>query len=616
MNFRKLALGLALGFIAAAGAIAQQPPTTIVKVIAFNDFHGNLQSPGNFIGVPAGGVDVLAGYVAKLKGQNPYNITVHAGDMIGASPLVSAFFYDEGAIETMNRLGLDVASVGNHEFDFGRAELLRKQRGGCSAPDPSGQKLTCQGAAVGTPTPFEGAKFKFLAANVVDTASGRTLFPPYAIKTFDTPNGPVRVGLIGMTLKATPTIVTPTGVAGLQFNDEATTVNALVPVLRARGVEAIVVIVHQGGFNSSSISSCPGAPGNTDVVNPAGLAGSDIAKIVNRLDDAVDLVVSAHTHNAYVCQVPNATGRLVPVTSASAFGRVLTNIDLTIDNSTGNVIAVAATNTIVDNRPATLAAQGITPNPTIGGIVSGYSTLVSPLANRIIGDILGDVPNVKNAACDNPAGRMIADAQLQSTQYPATPANSAQIALMNPGGVRVNGFLMSQTLPANSGRVTYGQAFTVQPFGNSLVTMTLTGQQLKDVLEQQFNGCQLPGAPTRTPGTRVLLTSSGFNWTWNDTRPVCDKVTDISLNGTPIYSGGAVANPAATYRVTVNNFLSTGGDSFSTFTGGTNLIGGAQDIDALVNYLSGYLLPGFSAYDPINFPPRITRADAGAACPP
>jgi 5'-nucleotidase len=606
----KLAVTLLAVSGALVGSVASAQQTATVKIIAFNDFHGNLQSPGNFIGVPAGGAEVLAGYVAKLKSQNPYNVTVHAGDMSGASPLISAFFYDEGAIESMNRLGVDFASVGNHEFDSGKTELLRKQNGGCAPADPSGQKLTCQGASVGTPVPFEGAKFKYLAANVLDTASNQTLFPPYAIKTFTTPAGRVRLAFIGMTLQATPTIVTPTGVAGLNFTDEATTVNALVPRLRALGAQAIVVVVHQGGFNSGDISKCPGDAGNTDTTNPGGLAGSDIAKIVNRLDDAVDLVVSAHTHNAYICQVPNAVGRKVPVTSASAFGRVLTNIDLTIDPNAGHVTNVTATNSIVDNRPATLTAQGITPNAAVTGIVAGYQNLVAPLTTKIIGNITADLPNAKDAAGDNPAGRLIADAQLLATQAQAAPA---QIAMMNPGGVRASGFLLSGTSPAGSGNMSYGQAFTVQPFGNSLVTLTLTGQQIKDALEQQFNGCSIEGLPPQAGGTKILLVSNGFNYSWDATRALCDRVVSISLNGSPIYGNGA--NLSQTYRVTVNNFLSTGGDNFTVFKSGTDLVGGSQDIDALVNYMAGFRLPDFPAYDPAAFPPRITRLDPGTTIP-
>src|SRR5215470_17844656 len=246
MSFRHIALGVALSLVVAGSAFAQSHSPITVKIIGLNDFHGNLQSPGSFSpgpgasSVPSGGVEVLAGYVADLKSKNPHNVVVSAGDLIGASPLISALFHNEGTIEAMNRLGLEFNAVGNHEFDQGKNELLRMQNGGCHATDLD---KSCKGEIVGTPTPFEGAKFKFLAANVVDTATGRTLFPPYGIKRF----GSVHVAFIGMTLKETPTIVTPTGVAGLQFNDEADTVNALIPPLRARDVAAIVVLLHQGG---------------------------------------------------------------------------------------------------------------------------------------------------------------------------------------------------------------------------------------------------------------------------------------------------------------------------------------------------------------------------------
>jgi len=230
MKFTKIALGLALGLsvMGCANAAVIKKDTTI-KIVAFNDFHGQLESPGTLRvnpgaptpNVAVGGVDWMAGYIANLKSQNPNTVVVSAGDLIGATPLISALFHDEGTIETMNRAGLDFNAVGNHEFDEGKDELKRMQAGGCHPTDLN----TCRGADVGTPVPFEGAKFKFLAANVVETANGKTVFPPYAIKSM----GGVRVGFIGMTLKETPTIVTPSGVEGLQFKDEAATVNALIP---------------------------------------------------------------------------------------------------------------------------------------------------------------------------------------------------------------------------------------------------------------------------------------------------------------------------------------------------------------------------------------------------
>jgi 5'-nucleotidase len=570
-NLRRFAPAIATMALAAGAA---QAATTTVKVIAFNDFHGNLQSPGSLSNVPVGGIDAMAAHVAALKAQNPNNVVVSAGDLIGASPLISALFHDEGTIETMNRLGLEFDAVGNHEFDEGRSELLRMQNGGCHPSDAS----SCQGNSVGTPVPFEGAKFKFLSANVVDTATGKTLFAPYGIKIM----GGVRVGFIGLTLKETPTIVTPSGVAGLTFLDEAETINSLVPKLRARGVEAIVVLIHQGGFQGAApnfINDCSAALQN-DVASP-------IRAIVRKLDNAVDLVVSGHTHTGYNCQLPNKVGRSIPVTQASSFGRVLTDINLSIDTVTGDVTGATVNNILTDRNL-------VMPNATIASIVNGYSGLVSPLANAVIGTITGPAPNVGNASGEMGAGKLIADSQLAATLPPQF--GGAVVAFMNPGGVRNPGFTAA-TYPHD---ITYGEAFTVQPFGNSLVTVTLTGQQIRDVLEQQFVGCL--GQTVQ----RILQVSEGFSYTYQSANACGSRIVDATLNGLPFVSNGLVLNPAATYRVTINNFLSTGGDGFTVLANGTNLLGGAQDIDALIAYLAAFKAPN-APYNPAAIPGRITK---------
>lgn len=642
MNIRSLtvacgmtAAAAGLG-LAAADSFAQATAPITVKVIGFNDFHGNLQSPGVF-GVntlvpfaqrPAvGGAEYLAAYVRRLKQQNPLNVVVGAGDFIGASPLVSALFFDEPAVETLNHIGVEFNAVGNHEFDKGSAELKRLQNGGCKitngVPDPN----SCKGLGSRAPGTFDGASYKWLSANVIETATGRTLFPPYGIKTF---NG-VKVAFIGMTLKGTPGIVTPTGVAGLEFRDEADTVNALVPRLRAQGIEAIVVLVHQGGFQTSpnvgDINGCDGNLKNSDG------SESEIGAIVKRLDNAVDLVVSAHTHAAYNCSastvdvrnvggaavstprptgLANKAGRLVPVTSASAFGRILTDIDLTLDPRTRDVSAVAVTNRLVDRTDAAINAA-IAADPTVRNIVAGYNDLVSPLAGQVIGTITTALPNAANSAGEMPAGSLIADAQLQATQPAAL--GGAVIAFMNAGGVRNPGFAVAgASYPYN---VTYGDAFTVQPFGNTLVTATLTAQQLKNVLEQQFAGCLGQGTQ------RILQVSNGLRYSWSASAAPCAKIVDVTFTPTdvtmtpPVATGapevvvvaGVVQNPARTYRVTINNFIATGGDGFTTFLGATNPLGGAQDIDALTAYLAGYRSPA-PAYDPTAPAlalPRITR---------
>ena len=653
MNTTRIVRALALAFCAFTASATSAAPINI-KIIGLNDYHGTLQSPGTFgknTLVPTaqrpavGGSEYLAAYVARMKAANPNTVVVGAGDLVGATPLISALFFDEPAVETLNKIGLDFAAVGNHEFDKGKDELRRLQNGGCKVPaDPN----SCKGFGSSAQGTFDGAKFKWLSANVVDNATGRTLLPPYGIKTF----GGVRVAFIGMTLKGTPQIVTPTGVAGLTFNDEAATVNALVPRLRALGIESIVVLVHQGGFQNT-ITGGGGQPITSDIngctgnLRNADGTPSDIVKIVNQFDDAVDLVISGHTHSAYNCSattvdvngttlanavttarptgIANKAGRLIPVTSTPAFGRVLTEVDVTLDTVTRNVTAVSPNNVLVAQNDPTNAANPdiaainahITNNPEVKNVVANYNTAVSPLANAVIANITAPMTNSANAAGEMEAGDLIADAQLLATQPAGVGA--AQIAFMNAGGVRSPGFLDNVTPVAYPGDVTYGGAFTVQPFGNSLVTMTLTQEQIKTVLEQQFNGCLGQTAQ------RIMQISVGFTYTWNSagtcgTRIVSAAFTPTDLTANPalpaatgpteqLVIGGVVQNPTKTYRVTVNNFMATGGDGFTTFLGGLNVLGGAQDIDALVAYLASFKSPA-AAYDPtsaVHAKPRIVR---------
>jgi 5'-nucleotidase len=534
-------------------------------------------------------------------------VVVGAGDFIGATPLVSSLFFDEPAIETLNRIGLEFNAVGNHEFDKGSAELLRLQNGGCKTTGGVQDANSCKGASVGTPVPFEGAKFKWLSANVVQTSTGKTLLPAYGIKTFNN----VKVAFIGMTLKATPSIVTPTGVAGLEFRDEAATVNALIPELRAQGIESIVVLVHEGGSQTGAAQDINGCEGK--------LAGSAIAGIVKLLDNAVDVVVSGHSHQAYNCKLPNATGREILVTSASAQGRLLTDMDLTIDPVTKDVTAAVATNRlVVRNNPS------IPANTTLANIVAGYNTLVSPIANVVLGAVSADLKNgTVDAACNRPAGNLIADAQLAATQ-PAS-FGAAVAAFQNGGGVRDPGFLFAtSTAGEGDGNVTYKEAFTVQPFGNSLVTLSLSTQDIKDFLEEQFAGC-LGQAVDRT---RIAIPSAGFKYTWDGAQACGSRISNVTLTTgtstavvteTLVTSAGVVQNPTKTYRITVNNFMADGGDGYTTLKKGSNRLGGAQDIDALTAFLAGYKTPN-PAYvlgsNPLDAgSPRINRAGTSTTCP-
>ncbi len=535
----------------AASTQAAPPGTVDVQILSVNDFHGNLEPPSGSSGrigaVPAGGVEYLATHINQLRALNPNTVVVSAGDMIGASPLISALFHDEPSIEAFNLIGLDFNAVGNHEFDEGAAELVRMQEGGCHPVDG------CQDG-----DPFDGANFRYLAANVVQAKNGKTLFPAYKIRSF----GGAKIAFIGMTLEGTPTIVTPSGVAGLEFKDEADTVNALIPELKKKGIETIVVLIHEGGFPTGSYNECPGISG-------------PIVDIVNRTDDEVDLFISGHTHQAYNCVID---GRIV--TSASSFGRIVSDIDMTIDRASGEMISAQANNVIV--------TRDVPKDSFLTALVDKYRALSAPLANRIIGTISADITRTNNAAGESALGDVIADAQLAATA--PIGFGEAVVAFMNPGGIRAD-FSYSQISGGEQpGEITYSEAFTVQPFGNSLVTMSLTGAQIDTLLEQQFAGC---GTQT---ANRVLQVSTGFTYSWSQSAAPCNKVdpASIQLNGAPI-------DPNAVYRVTVNSFLADGGDNFSVLVQGTDRLGGDVDLDALVTY--------FGANSPIAPGPqnRITQ---------
>ncbi|MGH3753195.1 MAG: bifunctional metallophosphatase/5'-nucleotidase [Pseudonocardiaceae bacterium] len=543
--------------------------TSDVHLLAFNDFHGNLEPGGLTIyGRFAGGAAFLAKAVKDRQAQYPRDVTVFAGDNIGASPLANALFDEEPAVIVSNHMNVDAASVGNHEFDKGAAELVRIQRGGCPAEGCSGAPYARPGRP---PTDrYPGADFTYLSTNVV-TDDGRPLLTPTFTKTFRGDSGRgFRVGFIGETLQATPTIVTPSGVAGLTFQDEAEAANRAVRTLRRNGVKIPILIVHQGGFQSApaALNGCAGS-----------LAGSDLEKIVQRLDPSIKVIVSAHTHAEYRCTI--TTGGVTRlVTSASAFGRILSDITLTVDDRSGELVSADATNTIVDNAlnapgPGVVRQEDPSKSdPTVAAIVAQYVTASAPLANQVIGTIQGDL--TRSSSDESTLGDVIADAQLAATAPAA--AGSAQIAVMNPGGIRadlrVNDISSGGEAP---GEVTFGEAFTVQPFGNSLVVKTFTGAQLRELLEQQFAGCR--GQAT----SRTLQISAGFSYQRSATAlpasptpaQCAAKIGTISLGGTPI-------DPAASYRVTMNSFLATGGDGFTTFNAGTDALGGAQDIDALI----------------------------------
>jgi 5'-nucleotidase len=536
---------------AASRSVAEAADTVDVRILAINDLHGHLRPPPGGIriadpdnktkkvAVPAGGVEHMATLVKQLRQGAKNTIFVAAGDLIGASPFLSAMFHDEPTIESLSMMGLEVASVGNHEFDEGKDELLRMQNGGCHPTD------NCQG-----PHPFLGAKFRYLAASTVETGTGKTILPPYEIKQFQG----VPVAFIGLTLKGTPNLVSPVSVAGLEFRDEADTVNALVPELRARGVEAIIVLIHEGGFPAGDYNECPGISG-------------PIVDIVKKFDHAVDVVISGHTHQAYVCEID---GRLV--TSGDKYGTIVSTIDLKLDSVTRDVISAKADNIIV--RTGVDARD-----PEQTALLQSYEKFAAPVANRLAGSITETLSRAPNDAGESPLGDIVADAQLAATSADAN--GGAVIAFTNPGGVRTD-------IPKKEdGAVTYADVFASQPFRNQLVTLTLTGMQIKNMLEQQWLD------PTRP---RILQVSKGFNYTWDGAKPYGERVVAdrMSLNGQRV-------DPATSYRVTVNNFLSVGGDGFTVLREGIAQRFGVYDVDALYTY--------FRAKSPIGPAPadRIVR---------
>lgn len=562
---------------AAAPAPAPAAVPVAVRLVAFNDFHGHLQTdspgtvtvndptdPARTVSVRAGGAAFLAAKIDELRAGRPNTVVVSTGDLIGGSPLVSALFRDEPTVEVMNAIGIDFNVVGNHEFDKGRAELDRIVTGGCA---PAGGDANLSSCARPGNT-YAGAKFGFLAANVVDT-SGKPIHAPYLIKDF----GGTKMGFIGVVTRTTPNIVVPTGITGLAFRDEAETINRYAGELRAQGVHAIAVLLHEGGQTDSTLNdaTCANARG-------------EAFTIADRLDRAVDIVFSGHTHQAYNC-VRNG----IPIIQGSSFGKLVSVVDLMLDPATGDVArgSVRAQNQPVpnDTNTAEVAAKFPPPAPRadVAALVKIYADLAAPKAQRQIGSITAAIDRTPSPGGDHPAGSLIADAQLASTR--SSGLGDAVIAFMNPGGVRAN-FTFT-----DAGAVTFGQAFTVQPFGNSLVTMTLTGAQIDALLEQQF-------AAANATSPRILQPSQGFTYAWSASAPAGAKVdaASIRLNGQPVV-------PAQRYRVTVNSFLADGGDGFTVLQQGTDRLGGAQDIDVLIAY--------FAANSPVAPPARgrITRLD-------
>ncbi|MDX3351101.1 MULTISPECIES: bifunctional metallophosphatase/5'-nucleotidase [Streptomyces] len=525
-----------------------------VQLLSFNDLHGNLEPPAGSSGrvtevqpdgttktIDAGGVEYLATHLREARKGNRYSITAAGGDMVGASPLLSGLFHDEPTVEALNKLDLDVTSVGNHEFDEGAKELARLQNGGCH---PTEGCYSDKG--------FKGADYPYLAANVLDEKTGKPLLKPYWVWK----QRGVKVGFIGVTLEGTPDIVSAEGVKGLKFEDEVETINKYAKELQRQGVKSIVALIHEGGFPaSSSYNYDCDSPGAGD-----GISGP-IVDIAKNITPQVDALVTGHTHNAYVCTIPDPAGNPRMVTSASSFGRLYTDTTLTYDRRTGDI---ARTSVKSANHVVT---RDVPKAPDMTRLIAKWSTLAAPIGNRPIGYVSADI---NRDGTESPLGDLIADAQFA---YGEAQDPETDLALMNPGGIRAP-LTYTASGAEGDGVVTYAEGFTVQPFANTVNLKDYTGAQLIQVLKEQVSGPN-EAAP------KILQVSSGLTYTLDLTRSGADRVVTDSIR-----LNGAAIDPTATYRVASNSFLAGGGDGFTTLGEGTNERVGADDLAAFEQYLT------------------------------
>ncbi|MEO3799434.1 bifunctional metallophosphatase/5'-nucleotidase [Nonomuraea sp. B1E8] len=577
MTSRSL-LRLALAGAVASGAVtlaalpadASRPSSTVpVRLLALNDFHGNLEPPTGSSGrmvdehgntVDAGGAAYVATHMKALADRN--TIAVAQGDLIGATPLISAAYHDEPSVEFLGKLGLKVAAVGNHEFDEGYAELRRIMKGGCHPVDgcsPAGEWKGATFDYVGANVLFKNPHEKTDALAALGGANaakvrqalsgwGVPALPPVSVEWM---NG-VPIGFIGLVTQTTPGIVSSEGIKNLTFTDEVKAANVASKLLKLVGVKAQVVLVHEGDQvnQGQSPDACSAVPG----------AGNRIA---TQVDPEIDVVLSGHSHQAYVCTVKDPAGKDRLFSQGGSFGRVITQVDLKVNARTRDIDRASI---VADNHVVT---RTVTADPEISAFVETWRDRVAPVANKAVGTITTDITNTAGPSGESPLGNLIADAQLAATRT----GGNAQIALMNPGGVRASLSHASSPAGEGDGTVTYGEAFTVQPFNNLMQVVTLTGAQLKTVLEQQFTG-----GPNNQAFTKILQPSANFTYAYDTSAPWGSKVSDMKIDGTPVTDTQSI-------RVAANNFLVGGGDAFLAFRDGTDLWSGPLDIDAFVDHL-------------------------------
>jgi 5'-nucleotidase len=537
----------------AAPAAKKRKRMAAIRILSFNDFHGRLESEGGLGGAPA-----LSAKVKELRAQygRRNTVTAAAGDLIGASQFTSTIFQDEPTIEVLEAMGLQTSAVGNHEFDEGVRELLRIQHGGCY------DECFEDGVA------YDGADFPYLAANVTWKGSGKPILPPYWVKKV---RG-VEVGFIGVVTDELPVLVNPSGIRNVDVHPEAEAINHYSEILAAKGVKTQVVLMHEGGAQTWE-----GGEGETDPRGPntcVGLQGP-VVDINDAVSPQVDAMVTGHSHEGYVCELDDPRGNPRPVTQASDYGTLVTATKLVVDRATGNVVrdrSKARNHEVVE-------ADGV--DPAVQAIVDKWVAKAAPLANEVVGTVTEDITGDSsgNRGAETPMGRLVADSILWGTE--AEAAGGAQIAFMNTSGVR-DSFLYSEISGGEQpGEITYGEAGAVAPFGNLLVTLDLTGADIEAVLNQQWKG-EAASRPVL-----ALNPSEGFTYTW-DAEAHQVVPGSMALDGVPIEAG-------ETYRVATLNFLADGGDGFTAFGEGENVLGGPSDLENLVAYLEAN--PGLSVTD-------------------
>ena len=511
--------------------------TIAVKLLAINDFHSQITAGLEVDGRPVGSAPVLAAYLkeaqARAKGTA---FILHAGDHVGASQPQSALLQDEPGIAFFNMLGNNqcrtgglygpdcnlIGIPGNHELDEGAREMLRLVHGGNHSQGPFLQD------------PYQGAAFPYICANLVQETTGQPLFMPYVVRMVDG----VPVGFIGAVLRRASTFLSPESLAGLKVLDEADAVNRYVRQLKSEGVHAIVVMIHQGGYQ---------VPANPSVKQPGGLVG-DLAPIVARLDSEVDAVLSGHTHTYHNILANNAAGRPTLVVQAWPKGTGYADIDLEISRASGDVVAMSSqiVTTWADQGP------GLRPDARVAVLAGQVDAMGKAIAEQVIASAAKPITRASNEAGESALGDLVADAQRQ--------AMGTDFAFMHPEGIEAD---------FSPGGITKADPYTVQPANLNLIKLEMTGQQVYELLNQQWTSKAEHGR---------FLQVSGLTYTWDAERPAGQRIVAVKKDGFPLQTD-------AKYTVTVNEYLAGGGDNFTVLTQAANPVVGPFVAEALIQYV-------------------------------